>query len=507
MPQKFQIRNDRLDPGEWGAVDKPAQWQSLKAGIAEKTEGAVEAVREMYAVVKEEINEDLTLADVFLPHHTLRQDGTLILSRSGMMAATAALSGARVEPDLTTAQKAAAARHLLRHYRQENVNLQPPQALIDLAGAGEMFCLTARIVGEMRPADIPLAPGVSILALKAGDPDPLEVVMEIPSGTSQRGWIYGKVVIRHLAEQMAAKMFAGYLGHQKQENLETEFPQPVTHWVGAIYRDGSAFVRGVVDKAASDLKRWIRAGAISQVSIYGYMETEVRDGVTHVTGVELLSLDWVPLDRAGMKTRLVAVGEQGLKNKEGKQMTLTELLAELRKLGAKPAQVVGEMGWDVKVLAKEMGWELDKVAGEIGPERWGQLLEAVKTVGEIAGVFGFDKDAKLADLLPAVKSAREAQQKIAVVEHQKLVDKVIGEMVQAEAARPLVKRMLQVKPDADEATIKQAVGELLQAEDVKKAFADTFKASAIAPKLGDRGGIGGDSGGSGSNVTIKRVSI
>ncbi len=275
---KFQIKNDRLDNAEWTTVDKTAQWQVLSAGIAAKAEGIAEAVQEMYAVVKADVTDALTLADVFGPHHTLREDGTLVLSRSGLMAATASLIGARVEPDLTPVQRADAARHLLRHYNQENVNVRPPQVLLDLAGVGvgEMTCLTARIVGEMRPADIPLAPGVSVLALKAGDPDPLEVVMEIPSGTSQRGWVYGKVVIRHLADQMAAKMFAGYLGHQKQENLETEFPQPVTHWVGAMYRDGSVFVRGVVDKAASDLKRWIRAGTITQVSIYGYVETEAR---------------------------------------------------------------------------------------------------------------------------------------------------------------------------------------------------------------------------------------
>ncbi|MBT9132002.1 MAG: hypothetical protein DDT33_00510 [Firmicutes bacterium] len=496
---KFQIRNDRLDPGEWGAVDKSAQWQALKAGIAEEAEGIAEAVKEMYAVVKAEINANLALTDVWGLHHTLRQDGTLVLSRSGMMVVTEALVGARAEPDLTREQKTIAARHLLRHYNQENVNLQPSQSLLDLTG--ELSCfLTARIAGEMRPSDIPLASGVSVLALKAGDPDPLEVVVEIPFGTSQRGWVYGKVVIHHLANQMAAKMFAGYLGHQKQENVESEFPQPVTHWVGAMYRDGSAFVRGVVDKAASDLKRWIRAGAITQVSIFGTVATEIRGGVTYVTDIKLLSLDWVPLDRAGMKTRLVAVGEQGLKLKEESKVTLAELLGELRKLGAKPAQVVGEMGWDVKTLAKEMGWELDKIAGEVNAERWNQLLEAVKAVGEMAGEFGLTKEAKLSELVTMVKAAREAQLKAATAEHDKLIDKVIGEMVQAEAVRPLIKRMLQIDAAADELTIKKVVGEMLAQGDIKKALAEVFKADTIAPKASSQVTAAG------SNV-IKRVSI
>ena len=501
MALKFLIRNQTLDGAQWGDIDKAVQYHTLKTGITEKAQRVVEAVQEMYAVVKTEVSEDLKLEDLFGPHHTIRQDGTLVLSRGGMIAAAEALAGARTESDLTAEQKRQAARHLLRHYRQEEVNLQPPQLLLDLAGTGEMAYLTTRLAGEMRPTDIPLAPGVDILSLKANDSDPMEVVVEIPSGVSARGWDYGKVVIRHTAEQIMQKPVAGYLGHQRSENLEYEFPTPVTHWVGAVYRDGSAFVRGVVDKAAPDLKRWIRAKVINQVSIYGYMTTEERDGKTHVTGIELLSIDWVPLDRAGMNTRVVAVGEMN-KNGGVKQMTLAEILAELRKLGVKPGQVVGEMGWDVKTLAKELGWEFDKVAGEISNERWTQLQEAVKVVGECAQVFGLGKDAKLTDLVGAVKLAKEAQTKAATAEHDKLVEKVIGEMVQAEAVRPLVKRMLQADPASDEPALKKAVGELMQAEDVKKALAEVFKDQAIAPKDGQR-----PTGGTGTSNTIKRVSI
>lgn len=503
MPDKFEIRNDRLEADEWGTIDKPAQWRILKAGIANQTPNVAEALQEMYAVVKAEINEELTQADVWGPHHTIRQNGVLVLNRSGMVVAASALLGARAEPDLSPEQMARAARHLLRHYNQANVNLQAPPGLVELAGIGEMIELPPMIVGEMRPTDIPLAPGVSILALKAQDDDPMEVVMEIPSGVSQRGWIYGKTVIRQLAEQISQKMYAGYLGHQKSENLSNEFPQPVTHWVGATYRDGKALVRGVVDKAASDLKRWIRAGAITQVSLYGYVGTEVKEGVTHVTSIDLLSLDWVPLDRAGMKTRLLAVGESNLGGKkdmaESVVVTVQGLLAEMRKLGVKPSQVVGEMGWDVKALAKDLGWKLDDVAGEIGAERWGQLVEAVKVVGEIADLHGLGKESKLADLLAAVKTAREAQKKVTIAEHTKLVDKVVSEMVQAEVARPLVKRMLQVDAAADEAAIKKVVGELLENKDIKDALAGVFKEFPLAPKKDDRG--------SSTNFTTKRSMI
>jgi hypothetical protein len=57
----------------------------------------------------------------------------VILNRNGLIAAVAALAGARTEegPNLTPEQKRKAARHLLRHYR--NLEMDPPETLRKLA--------------------------------------------------------------------------------------------------------------------------------------------------------------------------------------------------------------------------------------------------------------------------------------------------------------------------------------------------------------------------------------
>jgi len=500
----FRIKKGTVSSRSWGEVNKSEIWQKLKAGLKEGAEGVREAIREMYAVVKADINADLTQADCWGPHHEIQQDGGLVLNRGGFIAAAQALAGARAEPDLTPAQRREAAQHLLRHYR-EIEGLEPPTSLSQVAG--EMVRLAATITGEMRPEDIPLAPGVDLAALKAGDDDPLEVVVEIPAGRSKRGWNYLPETIRKIVGEVASKTATGFLGHQDPDKVDHEFPLPVTHWVGALWRDGRAYIRGVVDAAAKDLKRWIRANRVNQVSIFGIPTLRQAGGETQVVDYQLLSIDWTPLDRAGMPTRVVAVGEMdsiigtgGPENQNGGgNMTLAELLAELRKLGVKPSQVIGEMGWDVKTLAKELGWKLDEVAGEINAERWNQLQEMVKAAEEMAQVFGLGQDAKLADLVNAVKVAREVQQKAALAEHDKLVDKVIGEMVVAEAARPLVKRMLQVKQGATEEEIKKVVGEMLEAEDVKKALAGLFKDMPITPKTGRQDGNTG--------FRVKRVAI
>lgn len=169
--------------------------------------------------------------------------------------------------------------------------------------------LLARICGEIKPDDIPVAAEIDIAALKAGDDDPMEVVVEIPAGKSKRGWNYKPEAIQKIVGEVMANGSPGFLGHQKPENVGNEFPIPVTHWVGAIWKNGKAYIRGVIDRSAADLKRWIRAKTIRTVSIYGTPKLQQVGGETQVIDYKLLSIDWTPLGRAGMPTRIVSIGE------------------------------------------------------------------------------------------------------------------------------------------------------------------------------------------------------
>lgn len=169
--------------------------------------------------------------------------------------------------------------------------------------------IEARVLGEMSPADIPLAKGVDIDAIKGDDPEPLEVVVEIPAGKSTRQWNYREESLQDIVNFVNENTLPGYLGHQKQENIDTEFATPVTHWVGAKFEQGKALFRGIVDKAAPDLKRWIKSGRVRQVSIFGMPKLLKAMGETEVVGYKPFSIDWTPLHRAGMPTKIVAVGE------------------------------------------------------------------------------------------------------------------------------------------------------------------------------------------------------
>lgn len=176
---------------------------------------------------------------------------------------------------------------------------------------GETVSFSAHISGEIQPADIPTAPGVDIDAIKDGDPNSLEIVVEVPSSKSKRGWDYKPQAIKDIIDHVNVHTLSGFLGHQKQENLETEFPTPVVHWVGASWDDNkkAGYFRGVIDPAAENLKRWIRAKRVKEVSIYGIPKLKQSSGETSVVGYKPLSIDFVPIGRPGMPTSIVATGE------------------------------------------------------------------------------------------------------------------------------------------------------------------------------------------------------
>jgi len=174
--------------------------------------------------------------------------------------------------------------------------------------------VVARLCGEMQAADIPLSQAVSQAQLDAllnGDDDPLQVVIEVAPGKSSRGWHYTEPALQKLVGHVEQRSLAGIMGHQRDEDMSHEFRTPVTHWVGAKWDQGKAYFRGVVDKAAPDLKRWIRAGRVTQPSIFT-RPTLARNarGEQEVVDLEPLGIDWAPLDRAGMSSaRIVAWGE------------------------------------------------------------------------------------------------------------------------------------------------------------------------------------------------------
>lgn len=461
MSEKFTI-TDTVSTADWGSVDKSRIWRMLKQGLEERAEGVTSAIREVYTVVKADINQELTQEDCWGPHHEIRDDGSIVLNRAGLIAAAAALAGARSEPNLTPQQKRQAARHLLRHYRE--LELEPPESLTE--AVGEITAVQAIISGEMRVEDVPLAPWADLQALKAGDPEPMEIVVEIPAGKSKRGWSYRPEALQAIVGEVMSQGLPGFLGHQKPEDVDSQFPTPVTHWVGAMRKDGKAYFRGVVDKAAADLKRWIKAKTIRTVSIFGVPKLQQVGGETHVVDYKPLSIDWTPLGRAGMPTSIVAIGEMDEILSGGGQnpMSWKEIVAQLKQMLANKEVTVGQ-------VAGEMGWKAQDIAGEIDAEWLKEVTGAVETLGKVKEALGVTGEM---DVLQVATEARKALDEKAAAERGKLIDEVLKEKVAGEMAQALVKKMLQVPEGATKEQIAGEIDKLLTDETIKTAISKFY---------------------------------
>lgn len=334
----------------------------------------------------------------------------------------------------------------------------------------------AAISGEMKVDDVPLAKWADVKAIQKDDADPFEVIVEVPVGMSKRGWYYTAQALQRIVDEVMATGLPGFLGHQKPEDVSTQFPTPVTHWVGAMFKNDRAYFRGVIDKSAPDLKRWIRSKVIRQVSIFGRPGLQQVGQETRVVDYEPLSIDWTPLNRPGMPTAVVATGEMAIdttiggpyqnKSEVPKTMDLKEHLQAIRNAIANNqttlAAICGEMNWDFKA-----------VASALAADQLANMDKTAQFVGEMAGVFGMDQSADPAAILAMAKEGKKALDANAGKARTDLITKVVGEMVVAEAARPLVTNLVDSKiaQNATEDDVKKIVGEMVAQDFVKGAIA------------------------------------
>lgn len=326
---------------------------------------------------------------------------------------------------------------------------------------GEAASINAMLSGEMKPEDIPLAPGVDVNALKTGDNDPMEVVVEVPAGKSKRGWNYKPEALQKIVGEVMSQGLPGFLGHQKAEDVDTQFPQPVTHWIGGMWKDGKAYFRGVVDKSAPDLKRWIKSKVIKTVSIFGVPKLQQTAGEINVVDYVPLSIDWTPLGRAGMPTRIVSIGEMDeILGGGSNNMSWKEILAKLNamRIGKEVtvAQIMGEMGLTVQ-----------QVAGEMDAKWLDEVTKSLDTLGQIKTALGITGEM---DVLTVVKEAGAALDEKRKSDHTKIVDEVIAEKVTGEMARNLITKMLVVPDNASKEQITGEIDKLLADETLKETF-------------------------------------
>ena len=164
---------------------------------------------------------------------------------------------------------------------------------------------------------IPISSSFNYDELTKDYEDKIEVIAEIPVSTSKRNWDYTENAIKDVVKDVNEGKVVGFKGHQKPDNISTEFPDIKTVWLGAVYDEDNkvAKVRGLMDKHDTQLNNWVKNGLINTVSIFGKPKLKKEKGRTKVDGYKTMSIDWTPRNRAGMPTTVkVASGEMEVIN-------------------------------------------------------------------------------------------------------------------------------------------------------------------------------------------------
>ncbi|WP_374019010.1 hypothetical protein ABU162_04485 [Paenibacillus thiaminolyticus] len=383
------------------------------------------------------------------------------------------------------------------------------------AEQNNLFRLFAGISGEMSVEDIPSAPGVDVEMIKKGDTDPLEVVVEVPVGKSKRGWNYTHKSLQDIVSAVNTRTLAGFKGHQRPEDVSNQFLDPVTHWIGAKMTEKAAYFRGIVDQGAADLKRFIRAGRIKQVSIFGRPLLKNVSGETQVVGYDPLSIDWTPLDRMGMPTRIVAAsGEMWDLDGEGpgemkgddEQVEWAQVIAEVKKKH-------GMKGFTIGTLAGEMGLTDEQVVAELTPEFAQHVQRALNVLGEAESILGVSGEMDVEALFRSLKAAADK-------DASARRDQIVGEMMESKVTSAAVRKELQspetalgklwtyhARGIAADATKEQIAGEMdaFLADPVVKGMVEAIHTDK--PAGAGRAGTGGGQAGAPQNLKTKRTSI
>ncbi len=322
---------------------------------------------------------------------------------------------------------------------------------------GEVAVLTPSQASDYQ---VPFAPGFDLEALKKVDEDPFFATVRIKSGKGDagEGAMYDDTIMESLAAQINEKRPPGYKGHQDPDNVDWEYREPVTAWVGAIFISnaegrGELIVKGYVPTTAPDLRTQLKlaesgADVVNSVSIFGTRSVEGDQ----VKKFDLWSLDWSPKGRSGMQAELLAVsGEQAKEDDDMATLTREEVIASL-----KPEEVPKHLVEGFKTEA------LEGVSGRAA------------SADEIRKLLGLSED----ESDKVVEKVTELVVASATAELDENLDKILDDKVKAEMAREAVKDA--ILPNlSNKSTDEEIVGEIESA--LKRPYIEALVDGSVMP--------------------------
>lgn len=164
---------------------------------------------------------------------------------------------------------------------------------------------------EPKFPNVPIAPGVDLAALTAGDLDPKFITrpLAILDEVSDNGLTYNQAIFDDVYNQILTRRPVARQGHIAQEDKSSVFPPDAGYWIGAVidsqvYGKPTVFGKAYLPPGPTRdlvLRRQATGTALSN-SLWGDVTwAQDQDGKMEPLGVRIESVDFVPEERAALQ--------------------------------------------------------------------------------------------------------------------------------------------------------------------------------------------------------------
>lgn len=346
------------------------------------------------------------------------------------------------------------------------------------AAVQEMQINDVMAVHELRGnyPEIAISESVDYDSLIAGDDDPMFLTLPIGKANvkSGNGRFYDEAFVQELERQTRDNKPIGIMGHLKESDRATEFPEEAVHWVGVQRQGDLLWGKGYVPKgqARDRIRRYKATGKKIATSIDAFVKGSydaAKDAI-HVVAksLQLNQIDIAPADRAGIP----ALANIPIITKE---MDENPKEPEMDKL-----QVINEMtAEDARLLPEPVRNAVLETVQE-APE--------VAIVGSIREALGLDDGSNPLAAIQEMKKTQEDAAKTAVTSRiQELVnDGIKVESMQSLVTELVIARNPQTKEEAEAAYT--AVTEMDSVKETLKATVSTAMGGKLTTPMQPKNG-------------------
>lgn len=367
-------------------------------------------------------------------------------------------------------------------------------------------------------------PGTSdkakLIAEAAGDEKPEFPVVRVEEGWSNNKRLWDAEELVSIAEQVRAMEPVAHLGHMREEDLGTAFPEPQTTWLNATTkiepsqqkdRKGervTVFYAAGYNLPGAKVRTYIKTRAVRGVSWLGFgREIKVPGKGVQMRDFKLTALDWARKHAEGMPTAsVVAIASE----QTGGTTVGDKALAQVT-----PEEFKQENPNGYALLVSEATAEKDALIGEQATKiKEGD--EAKDALAKVRAALGIDENA---DPLQAIAVLARRLGEEAKATYDKLLDKELAKRIpgdddDAKTQRALVRRLVfqsemvdKLKDAPDEEAAAKLVGEQVETTFNQDEMVKNLVSEQTAPVVRRREELLGGGNGLGNNPYVVEETV